>query len=177
MLIFTVYQPLLTEINDRGSQIDSQESTLREREEFLRTVDRKTAALQVQQEHESRLATMLPTRERMEDALRILHQSSQVAGVTIDTIINNSTSLQAQLNSKRARGDIVELPASIVPLGANIRFAGTYQQLRAFVAELEKTPRLMDIKNILITRNQTAPDQVSGEMLIQFYMQDDKVAL
>ncbi len=177
VVVFTILRPLLNNIGERRDSIVAQGALLLEREEFLRTVDRKLAALQVQPEQEDRLAIMLPTKERIEDALRILHQSGQTSGLVIDNIINNSSSIQSQLNSRRSRGEAVALPGSVIPLGASVKFNGTYQQLRSFITELERAPRLMDIMNIQINRNETAPDRISGEMVIQFYMQSDKLEL
>lgn len=177
VVVFTVLRPLLAEIGDRRDKIVEQTVLLQDREEFLRTVDRKIASLQVQQEEEARLAVMLPEKERIEDALRIFHQTAQVSGLTIDTVINNSSSVQSQVNSRRARGESVAIPTNVIPLGVGLTINGTYQQLRAFITELEKTPRLMDIISITINRNETAPDQISGEMLLQFYMQSDKIDL
>lgn len=169
--VFFVYQPLLDDIGALRDTIERNSVTVQEREDFLRTIDRKLAELQGQQEHEQRLNVMLPVEDRMEDMLRIVHQSAQTSGVVINAITDQSVTLQSSINAQRARGENIQLPSGVRPLSLDVSFSGTYQQFRALLAELERSPRLIDITNITIRRNDQAPDSVSGSMQMTFYAQ------
>lgn len=174
VVVFTVFRPLVNNIGSQRDKITEQKTVLQERQDFLRTIDRKTAALQMQADNESKLAAILPVGEHMEDALRIFYQGGQQSGISIESIINNSSSVQSQINARRARGDAVTVPTGVIPLAVNLRFSGAYQQLRAFINSLEHTPRLMDIMSLTLSRNEKVTDQVTGEAQVQFYMQSDK---
>jgi Tfp pilus assembly protein PilO len=172
VFIFTILQPMVTSISQIRSETASQAALVQERRAFLRTTDRKIADLQLQDEHEQRLATMLPAAERLEDALRIVHQGEQATGLVLENIVNNSRSLQTQVNAKRARGETVTIPAKIIPLSFSIDYRGTYQQWRAFLTELERSPRLMDITSVTVKGSDQQTNQVSGQIAVMFYMQE-----
>jgi Tfp pilus assembly protein PilO len=174
---FLLFQPMVEEITNTQSEIRARELTLQEREQFLRTIDRKSTELQAHREHEQRLAVILPDEERIEDALRIIHNSSQVAGVAVERVTNNSGSVQARTSTQRARGEAVNLPDDVMPLSFSITFEGTYQQFRAFASELERAPRLMNISHINMSRTGEGAERLSGTMVIEFYTQEARSAL
>ncbi len=169
--VFALVRPQVASISKLSDAIVAQTATLQEQQEFLRTTDRKIADLQLQQDQEQRLGVMLPAAQRIEDALRIIHQSGQVAGLILDTVTNASGVVQTQLNAQRARAEAVSIPPDIVPLAMTIDFHGSYQQLRIFLSELERSPRLMDVTDVTVRRSTQTPDQISGSIAVTFYMQ------
>ena len=169
--VFFIFQPLVNDIGETREEIQRQSVAVQEREEFLRTIDRKLAELQGQQEHEQRLNVMLPVEDRVEDMLRIVHQSAQVAGVTVHTISDQSASAQSNINSQRARGEAVQSPTEVRSLALEMTYSGTYQQLRALLSEFEKSPRLINVTQLTIGRNDQATDSVTGSMQLVFYAQ------
>lgn len=172
VFVFAVIQPLMGEIGQYRDQIASTEQKINERQEFLATIDRKLAQLQSRAQDEERLAVMLPSSEAIEDALRVLHQAGQTSGAELSQVRNNSSSSQSQITAKRARGQVVNLPADVLPLSFSIDYSGTYQQLRALLTELERSPRLMDVIKITGSRSTTQVDRITGEVVVNFYMQE-----
>ncbi len=168
---FAFIRPVISDIRETQHQITEKESLLRERQQFLQNMDRKIAELQLNQQHEQRLRVVLPEEEAVEDVLRIIHQSAQTAGVIVQSVDNNSASVESHIQAQRARGEDLSIPASAVPLAFGIKLNGTYQQLRAFLAELERSPRLTDVTTITITRNEQDPLQLGIDMTLQFYRQ------
>lgn len=166
---FVVLQPQLAELQANKQQLHQTQQEIAAQEAFLSTIDQKLQGLQANQQHENQLALILPAEERSEDFLRIINQVSNVSGVTIGNLSNQSTNLQGQLNAQIARGASEGLPANIRPVGWEFDFSGTYQQYRTFLQELERAPRLVDILKINLTRNQQDPNIVSGRMTTQFY--------
>lgn len=167
---FAVLQPALTSVQAVQADIAATTAQRAEREEFLRTLDSKLADLEVNREHELRLQTVLPADEQMEDALRILDRAAAASGLTLVSVTNTSHAVQSQARTQQARGGVVALPGTVAPLGVNVDLDGSYQGFRAFVAALERSPRLMDIDVITLQRNELELDRLSISLSIQFYM-------
>lgn len=164
-----VIQPQIRSIRNNAEQIEQTSTQLAEQQAFLSTIDQKLAQLQANQQHEKQLSLILPTDQRSEDYLRIMHQASGISGISIGRLTNQSSNLRNQLNTRIARGEITDLPGNIQPVGWQLEFSGTYQQFRAFLQELERAPRLLDILDISVGRSQADPNNVSGRMTTQFY--------
>ncbi|MBI3250553.1 MAG: type 4a pilus biogenesis protein PilO [Candidatus Andersenbacteria bacterium] len=170
VFFFTVIQPSIDGIRFVQEELKNEQKVLEEKESFLRSLDRRLADLEANRAHETRLAVVLPTKEQVEDELRIIHQRATTAGLTIIAIDNVSDAAQAQANAQRSRGENVSLPENVSPLSFNVDVRGPYQGVRAFVSALERSPRLTDINYIRLTTDQAAPDQVSTRITITFYM-------
>lgn len=168
-VIFAVVQPLVGDIQSLQTEIEGRQQQIAEREAFLRSLDQKIATLAREAQHEQQLNVVLPVSEEEEDVLRIIHQAATASGVTVRRLNNISAGIQNAMNSRRARGDGVSVPATVTPLGVELDFAGSYQQLRVFVGELQRAPRLLDITNLEIQRNALVVDSISGTLTIQFY--------
>ena len=166
---FSVINPAITTAFETRAAIEESRADLAEREAFLRTLDSKVAELEINREHETRLATILPREERMEDALRILHRAAEASGVQIEQITNNSDAVQAQSRARQSRGEVEALPDSVLPLSLNIASVSTYQSFRAFLTAIERTPRLMDVSSIVLQRSQEDPNILTGRISIEFY--------
>lgn len=171
VFVFMVLQPMMEEIGRAQDTITEQTNRLNERQEFLSTIDRKLAVLQTQLPHEERLAVLLPVDERAEDALRIIDQAAAVSGVVVQRVSNTSSQSQGQVNAQRARGEVVDIPVDVGTLTFSVDFSGTYQQVRSLLKEFERAPRLMDVIDVQLARNENAPDQVTGGLIVQFYVQ------
>lgn len=167
--VFAVIKPLVETIQSLRSEISLQEQTAAEREAFLRTLDSKVAALAGQAEHEKQLNVILPGSAETEDVLREIRQAENVSGGVIQKVDNVSAGVQSSLNSRRARGEAGALPEDIVPLGFEIEFTGSYQQLRAFITQLQVAPRLLDITSLDIQRNLEVLDAITATFTAQFY--------
>lgn len=169
VFFFMVLRPQFAAIQDRSQQLQETRQELAQQEAFLSTIDQKLQQLQDNQQHEERLGIILPADERSEDYLRILHQISGTSGLTLGRLTNQSGDLQNQLNSRVARGTSSGLPSFIRPVGWEVNFSGTYQQFRAFLDELESAPRLVDVLQVSISRNQQDANLVTGRLTTQFY--------
>lgn len=168
-VMFILYQPMLNTIIALQNDIKMRQAVLKEKEEFLQTIDRKLKDLTAQVQHEQQLEVVLPARESFEDALRIVEIAAATAGGTIIDLGNDSGSAQAELNSQRSRGEAVAIPSSVKPLGIRLTYIGTYQQLRVFLEQLERSPRLIDITAFNVTSSTEAPDQLTGDLSLHFY--------
>ncbi len=171
-LSFIVISPLISDINATRGDIRTKQLLLQEKEEYLRIIDRKIAQLKTQGEQEQHLEVVLPTENRMEDTLRILHEYANAAGIAIERVSNKSATLQATASTARARGNEEVIPTGVGVLAFNVEFNATYQQLRMFINTLEKSPRLVDTQSIKIVRNAEDQNVVKATMTIQFYRQE-----
>lgn len=170
VLAFTALQPAFLDVQGVQNEIKTTQTILTERETFLRSLDSKLAELEANREHETRLQAVLPNKEQMEDALRILHQSAQANGVEIIDISNNSNEVQSETRSRQARGTQASLPEAVTPLAASINIRASYQSVRAFLTALERAPRLMDVSEITLRRDEQVPDRLNGQLSVRFYM-------
>lgn len=169
VIVFTIFQPMLGTIQEVRDRKAAAQITLREKEDFLRNLDRKREELQIQRVHEERLNVMFPTSDAYDDAIRVISLAADGAGTVIQKIDDKSNGLQAELNARRSRGEAVAIPETVTPLAAVVDLVGTYQQLRAFLVNLEKSPRLMDVQKIEVQRLLNQPDQLGAKMTVQFY--------
>lgn len=169
VVIFTIFQPLLSDIQDVNNQISTTQSVVTEKENFLRGLDRKREELQVQRVHEDRLNVILPNDSGYDEVVRVISLSASNAGLTVQKVENKSSALQSAINGQRARGEAVSIPAGVTPIAAEVDVVGTYQQLRAFLSNLEKSPRLTDVTKISSKSNEVQPDQVNSKLIIQSY--------
>jgi len=169
VVVFAVLQPMLDEIQEDRAAVEAKEQTLSERETFLRTLDQKIAALTREAQHEQQLNVVLPVAEEGEDVVRLIHQAEIASGGTVRRVNNISAGIQNSLNNSRSRGESAALPEEVVPLGMELDFAGSYQQLRVFLSELQRAPRLLDITTLEIRRNVQVTDSLTATMTLQFY--------
>lgn len=169
VVMFTIFQPLLSDIQDINNRISTTQSVVTEKENFLRGLDRKREELQVQRVHEDRLNVMLPNDSGYDEVVRVISLSASNAGLTVQKMENKSSALQSAINGQRARGETVSIPPGVTPIAAEVDVVGTYQQLRAFLNNLEKSPRLTDVTKISSKSNEVQPDQVMSKLIIQSY--------
>lgn len=169
VVIFTVIQPLASEIASLRQANAATAVKAAQREAFLRTLDQKISALTRQAQHEQQLNVVLPVSDETEDVVRIIHQAERTSGGIALRLNNISTGLQSSRNARQARGEEGSLPDKTDPLGFEIDFAGSYQQLRVFLGEIQRAPRLMDVVSLEIRRNTQVPDSVTATLIVQFY--------
>lgn len=168
--IFAFVRPLSATVQELRADITASQAQLGEREEFLRTLDQKIAALTREATHEAQLNVVLPVSSDTQDVVRLVHQAQVASGGAVRRLDNITAGLQGAANARRARAEgAAALPADIVPLGFEIDFTGSYQQLRVFLGELERAPRLLDIARLEIQRNLQTPDSVTAHLTAQFY--------
>ena len=166
---FAVIRPLIGNIQTLQADIAQEEEQTKRREEFLRTLDSKISALASEAAHEQQLNVVLPEDEATEDVVRVIHQAGVASGGVVRHLNNVSAGVQSSLNAQRARGEAAALPDNISPLGFEVEFAGSYQQLRVFLNELQRAPRLLDIMSLEVQRSAQVPDSILATFTAQFY--------
>ena len=172
VIVLAVLRPQLSRLGEIQDNLVSGAAKLQERQDFLQTIDRKLNDLNQQKVHEDRLVIMLPEDDRAEDALRIVHRAAEGSGVIVTNLANTSSDVRSGLNTSSARGEQLALPPHVTPLAFSIEFNGSYQQLRSFITELERSPRLIDIHNLEIQGNEENPGSITGQLVTVFYMQN-----
>jgi len=177
VIVFTILSPLMADIRASRAMIANLQVIAKEKEDFINNIDRKREQLQIQKVHEERLNVMLPTDDAYDDAIRAINIAATAAGATVQKISDQSASAQSILNSERSRGETVNIPETVLPLAANVEINSTYQQLRAFLENLEKAPRLIDVYSISTQAQKNQSDQLSTKVIIRFYRRGDVPAL
>lgn len=167
--LFAILQPLMDSINETRVSIESHTALVAEKERFLQSLDFKIAQLQSQRSVEQQLAIILPETERSQDILRVIDQYAKESGVTITTLTNNSSKATARTNADKARGESSIVPEGIEIITLQLNATGAYQQMRAFLAGLEKSPRIIDIKSIAMNRAPGQIGNVSASFTLQLY--------
>jgi Tfp pilus assembly protein PilO len=169
VLIPTVYRPLWAQLADVREDTGRTRQQTIDRQTFLKTIDTKIAELRGLATPEQELAIMLPADESFADALRIIHQAGGATGMTIESVTNDSDSVQAETRALASRDQVSSLPAHVLPLRVQVKATGSYQQIRQWLDLLEKSPRLMDVHGFSLQRNEQQPDQITGTFTIDFY--------
>ncbi|OGY31463.1 MAG: hypothetical protein A3C02_01865 [Candidatus Andersenbacteria bacterium RIFCSPHIGHO2_02_FULL_45_11] len=167
--LFTVLQPLMDSISTAKSSIESNTSSLAEKEAFLQSLDAKINQLRSQPDIERQLAAVIPETERSQDIIRVVDQYAKESGVTLTAITNNASQTKARANASKARGDLNLVPEGIQIITLQLGVSGNYQQVRAFLAGLEKSPRIVDVARITISKVPEQPEAVTASLVIQLY--------
>lgn len=162
-------QPQVAQIGRLREDIAATRAQLTTRQEFLRTLDTKVAALARESQHEKQLNVVLPQAEEHADVVRLIHQAAVASDGAIQRLSNISANVQSVLNARRSRREAVALPQNVTPLGFEIEFAGSYQQLRVFLSQLSLAPRLLDITNLEVRRSAQAIDTIGATLIVHFY--------
>jgi len=168
-LFFSVFQPLLADINQLQDHASQLQVTIAQKTDFARTIDQKKVELDGEAAQEQALAVALPETDAMEDVTRLLSRITTKTGGTITHLTNESDRIQHDLLAAQARGDKTVLPASIVPLAVTLEFDGSYEQLRGFLTEVSHAVRLMDVQTITINRVDQQPDQIKASISVELY--------
>ncbi|OGY36124.1 MAG: hypothetical protein A3E36_00890 [Candidatus Andersenbacteria bacterium RIFCSPHIGHO2_12_FULL_45_11b] len=169
--VFVVTQPQLDRISVLRHDITDNTTTLMEKQDFIRTLAIKVQQLQAQPEAEKQLSVVVPQTDMTQDVVRVVGQYGAQAGVGIQSISNNSSERQAQINASIARGDAAKTPSDLRILSFQVNTVSTYAQLQAFIKALEKSPRLIDVVHLSIKQIAQLPGQVSATLRVQAYSQ------
>jgi Tfp pilus assembly protein PilO len=168
VMIFAWYRPLWLEVQARRAELSITQQQLAERQAFLLAVDRKKTELAQQAEYERQLDVVLPADASVDDVTRLLHRTSQVAGITITNITNDSANEQSNVvTARESNQELVGIPTNVVPLAFKVQALGSYQQLRTWHEQLEKSPRLIDVT--ALRYKITGVDQVTADMTLRLF--------
>ena len=168
-LSFLVYRPMMTTLSEQRQVGRDKEKQLTERKAFLTSLESKKNELDNQRTNERTLSVALPATDDIDTILRIVQQAAQTSGGSIGNLLNTSQEEQRDARIRESRNEGDRLPGFVVPLSVSTEFVGSYQQLRVFVGELEKSSRLIDIKQINIARSSTATDVINASLTLRFY--------
>ncbi len=163
-------RPIMNENLQLRRLIADKKQLLSDRQEFVRTIDRKKAELQVHAVREAELALELPADESIDDVLRLIGQFAEQTGVVVKTINNDSKSSLATYRAIVTRGEDTDLPAGVVPLQVRLSMNGSYAQTRSFLDRLERSPRLIDVDQFTMKATKGVPDSIDSELQAQLYM-------
>lgn len=167
--LFTVLQPLMDSITDVKDAIERNTASLAEKKAFVQSLDTKINQLRSQQDIEQQLAAVVPETERSQDIVRVLDQYAKESGVVVTTITNSSSQTKARANASKSRGDTQLVPEGIQIITFQVAVTGTYQQVRSFMAGLEKSPRIVDITRMTIGKVPSQTDAVTASFTVQLY--------
>ncbi len=171
VFLFAVLQPMMDEANALRNSIAEDTQELKKKQDFLDTLNIKISQLDSQAAVEQQLATVLPEDDRDQDILRVLHEYAVQSGIVQRSVTNNTSRTQAQTNAARSRGEIVDIPQGVQTIAFQVTAEGTYEQMRAFVRLMEKSPRIANIPSIDLDQNPEQPENITANMLVQFYAQ------
>ncbi len=167
--LFTVLQPLMDSIRIAKDSIETHTISLAEKQQFLQSLDTKITQLRAQTNIEQQLAAVIPETERSQDIVRIIDQYAKESGSTITAVTNNSSQAKARANASKARGDLTFVPEGLRILTFQVAVNGTYPQIRAFMSGLEKSPRIVDVSRITMSKSAAQVDTVAASLTIQLY--------
>lgn len=171
VFLFTVLQPMMDDANALRSRIAEDRQELATKQDFLDTLNLKISQLDSQVQVEQQLSTVLPADDRNQDILRILNEYALQTGIVHKGITNNTSKTAAQTNAARSRGEIVSVPQGVETLAFQVVSDGSYEQMRAFIRLMEKSPRIADISHMELQEISGQPGNVHASMLVQFYTQ------
>lgn len=172
VFIFAVIQPQLDAMSKLRHEITDNTNTLATKQAFIQSLGSKVQQLQSQPQAEQQLAVVVPQTDMTQDIVRVVNQYASQVGLVVITLTNNSTERQAQLDASVARGDVTATPSDVRTLSFQVETSGTYAQLRDFLKNLEKSPRIIDVVHLSIKQGAAQPGQVNAAIDMQAYSQE-----
>ena len=169
LAIFTIIQPLLGDIRNDQLHLQDLQNQLSQKQQFLQSLDVKRSQLAAQAPDEQKLNVTLPTKESYADIVRVISLAGNDSGATVTKMDNRSEGALADINAKRARGELSSIPNDVTPLVTAVSVKSSYEQLRTFLSALQKSPRLNDVLKISSKGEADHPDQIDTDLVIQFY--------
>lgn len=170
---FTVFRPLFAAARSTQGEVASAGRTLVERQQFLASIEHKKSDLTQQQAEEKQLAVVLPAEDAMDDVARIFHRAANTAGTVLINITNQSDTEKNRSRALAARNQATDLPTQVIPMSIKVQFRGAYTQVRVFLEQLEKSPRLMDVTKVQLRRDGALPDQINADIEVRFYRHEE----
>lgn len=171
VFLFVVLQPMMDDANTIRHTIAADKEKLSDKQAFLSSLDAKMQQLQALSDVENQIAAVLPETDRNEDIIRVFHEYATQSGLTVVSVANNSSTSDAQANAARARGDVDDIPSGVKTLSFEVGVAGSYEQLRLFLSLLAKSPRIIDVKGVIVKQVSLQPGQVTATINMQLYSQ------
>ncbi len=171
IFLFTILRPMMDDANSLRQEIAADTQVLKNKQDFLQSLDTKRAQLASLADVERQMAVVLPEADRTQDIVRILNEYASQSGLVLTAITNNSANSAAQTNAARARGDAVSVPVGVRTLEFDLTLAGSYEQVRLFLSLLGRSPRIIDVKNLSFASVATQPGNVSVTTKLQLYSQ------
>jgi len=171
VFLFVVMRPMIESANVLKQDIAIDSETLKNKQDFLSSLNGKIEQLAVLPEVEKQMAVVLPDTDRTQDTLRIIHEYATQAGLTVNSVSNNSSANDAKTNAIRARGDALNLPTEVRTLAFTVAVTGSYEQVKVFLSLLGKSPRVIDVQELSFSQVEAQPGQVTSQMKMQLYSQ------
>lgn len=162
---------MMDEINTIRQTTATNTQKLKNKQSFLDSIGSKIEQLSALPEAEKQLAVVVPEKDREQDFIRVLHEYASQSGVTINTVTNNSSTSETQANASRARGDILSVPVGLRKLEFDTSIVGSYEQVRLFMKLIENSPRIIDVKSVIMQQEATQPGQVTSKIVVNLYSQ------
>lgn len=172
--VFLVFWPSLQNIKSYLEQTQSVQKEISAKKNELASLQNKYAILELNREKEKELNIMLPTEENVEDILRLIDKSASASGVSIDSITDSTSGARSYARSERARDSENALPEGAMPVQLQVQSAGTYQQIRNFLTEIDNSIRLAEVRKISMQRSDTNPDSIRADITLFYFTSSAK---
>ncbi len=171
VFLFVILQPMMDDANSIRHTIAADKEVLKDKENFLSSLDAKMQQLQALSDVEGQMAAVLPETDRNQDIIRVLHEYATQSGLTVVSVSNDSSVSEAQANAARARGAISNIPSGIRTLSFGVGVTGSYEQVRLFLTLIGKSPRIIDVTGVAFKQVPLQPGQVTASIMMQLYSQ------
>ncbi len=166
---FLVYKDQVQQWQTKKAEIVKVSTQLQERQNFLQSIDQKSAQLRANAGAEQELSVLLPTDESFDDVLRIIDRQGAAAAVFVQKVENTTPSTQSAIRISQALGDTNDIPDTLTVHGVTMNVQGSYQQIRQFMSLMENAVRFMDISGLNLTQVKDRGDIVDGVLTANFY--------
>ncbi len=170
-----VNTPQVQGILDNRTQADQLDQDIAGVSLEISQIDEKLAQFNQLKTYEDQMDIVLPVDDQEADILHILDSAASNTGITLSKVNNHTTNYRQKQRAEDKRSISTGLPDGITFVTYSLELHGGYDQIRSFIAEIEKSPRLAEINSVSLSRDEQNSDQLYAAMNLYLYTFDSSL--
>jgi len=164
VLVYTnLVQPAYSDVQNLRGKKTALQDTIVQDEQAVATVNNLVGQYQSLSQLRDSLSNILPTEERVPEAVYQLQGIASVRQMEIQSLSLQYLPMQATQPGS--------LTKPMGTLSVNLRVAGTYQNFKLFLSDLETNIRLMDVSSIRIEGGNIPGGKLTYTVVVNAYYQ------
>lgn len=159
--------PKYQEFNSLRRNIEIKGQELRSKTDYFDHIKEVAKELEAYEESLSKISSALPGDPFLPATFNFLQNTASQSGLVLGEINVGAIST---LEGKPVTGAEEALPSEVKAINLTIGLAGSYQSLKSFLAEVESSARIIEVKSIQFeTPEEDEPFSFNLEILVYYY--------
>ena len=164
-----VYVPLTQGIMNTRAEVGRLDSDIINIGKEISLVDKKMSEFNKLKTYEDQMDIVLPVNDAEAEALRVINTAASTSGVLIQTAGNSTEGLRQRQEAEVRRDIDTGFPDGVTVVSYRLDIQGTYGQIRGFISEIERAPRLAEINSVSLSQDTQNPEQMRAAVVVYLY--------